>query len=372
MSGRALFHSVIPDNNIDAGYSEFDVVDFTLSFPGRMVSLNNIRISGTLQVSDENGDDVQVQHVQFDQLVGAHALFSAFQTQVMGQTIDNIFEYPRLVKMITSASENGADMNMGSNVCELKAPCPSVAEEMLRHEKVPIQHTVNVQREGDFSIKPVFALNQVYGDRAFLSYSKSGDVRITATLNRNNSALFGISVVDGYSYNIGELRCEFMSYPDDGDMSPVLHKNRQILKQSLESGTAQLNFNYPMVASTVYGSFLLQANENDPPSNNQALMKPPAVEELMFFWNNTTNEYVSYVMRSQAEIIDYAIDAVGTTGRNSASVYKLAQNNGYLCGVRMDEMIDLSRTKISMVLNSSINNTTPFLFYLCAEGVGEI
>ena len=45
MSGRALFHSVIPDNNIDAGYSEFDVVDFTLSFPGIMVSINNIRIS---------------------------------------------------------------------------------------------------------------------------------------------------------------------------------------------------------------------------------------------------------------------------------------------------------------------------------------
>jgi len=372
MSGRVNFHSVIPDNNIESGYKEFDVVDFTLSFPGRMMALNQIRLTGEVQVTTDGATHVTDQHVQFDELVGAHALFSAIQTQVLGQTINNIFEYPRLVKMLTAATENSADMNMASNLCELRAPCASVAEELLRREKIPVQHTVNVNRTCDFSVKPLIALNQVYGNRAYLSYQKSGDIRLTVTMNRFASALFGISVDANYQYNVTNFRCEFMSYPDDADMSPILYKNRQILKQSIESGTAQLNFNFPMMANTVYGSFLEQTKENEPVDNNYALAKPPAVDELQFFYNNTTNEYISYVMRSQAEILDYAIDAVGTTNRNSATLKKLRDNNGYLVGIRMNEMVDLMQTKISMVLNSAINNTNPHIFYLCSEGVAEI
>ena len=372
MSSRVNFHSVIADNNIESGFQEYDVVDFTLSFPNRMISLNNIRLTGELQVTTDGATNVTNQHVQFDELVGAHALFQSLQTQVKGQTIDNIFEYPRVVKMITAATENPADMNNGSNLCELKAPSQSIAEECLRREKIPVQHTANVSRTCDFSVKPLIALNSVYGQRAFLPYSKSGDIRITCTLARVAAALFGVSVDANYQYKITDFRCEFMSYPDDGDMSPILHKNRQLLKQSIESNSAQLNFNYPMVANTVYGSFLKQGNENTPNANNTELNKPPAVTELNFFWNNTTNEYISYVMRSQAEILDYAIDAVGDTGHNSASISKLAANNGYLVGVRMGENVDLMTTKISLEMNSSINNTDPHIFFLVAEGIGEL
>ena len=372
MSGRVNFHSVIPDNNIESGYQEFDVVDFTLSFPGRMLALNQIRLTGEVQVTTDGATNVTDQHVQLDELCGAHALFSSFQTQVMGQTIDNIFEYPRLVKMLTASTENSADMNMASNVCELKAPSHTVAEEILRREKIPVQHTVNVSRTCDFSVKPLIGLNQVFGNRAYLSYQKSGDIRLTVSMNRYASALFGANVDANYQYNVTNLRCEFMSYPDDGDMSPILHKNRQILKQSIESGSAQLNFNYPMMANTVYGSFLEQSKENEPVENNYALNKPPEVDELQFFYNNTTNEYISYVLRSQAEIIDFAIDAIGDTSRNSASLKKLRDNNGYIVGIRMNEMVDLMKTKISMVLTSGITNTSSFIFYLCAEGISEI
>ena len=153
-------------------------------------------------------------------------------------------------------------------------------------------------------------------------------------------------------------------------MSPVIMRKRQQLKQSFEGTSAQLNFNYPMVANKVYGSFLKNSFENNFAENNTQLNKVPNVDRLGFFWNNTTNEYVSYQLRSSPEILDRAIDAVGDTGKNSASLQKLADNGGYLIGLHLGEYVDFMRTKMSVVIDSA--NIDNLILFMIAEGVLQV
>ena len=362
-----VYHSVIPENNKEL-YGEFEVVDFICQFPNRKMNLNSVRLEGLVLPKDENGTELTDQICQMDKLVGAHCLFESIQTFVNGQSVDMVHNYPRMVKMLTAASENQADMNNANNVCELKAGSNEVATELLRKEKIPVQLTNAVSREIDFSIKPMIAVNQCYSSRRELSSSQVSEVRFSVTINRNNSILFGNDVVDGYTMQIRDLRLTFTSYPDDGITNePILMKKRMTLKQSFESTTAQLNFNYPMEGNKVYGSFLIQADENQPKKNNQALNKPQNVERLSFFWNNSTNEYVSYQLRSDSEIIERAIDAVGDTGRNEASIANINNNNGYLIGLNLGEYLDLMSTKMSVVLESE--QSVAMLLFMVAEGI---
>ena len=368
---QIVYHSVIPENNRET-YGEFDVVDFRCQFPTRAMNLNSVRLTGTFSITDGT-NQVVAQRCQLDELVGAHSYFSQIQTFVGGNSIDNILEYPRMVKQIVSATENPADMFSSGNTCELKAPCQAVAETLLRQEGIQSQQAAPVKRDLDFSCKPMVSLNQVVGEKRTLSYSKSGDVRMVLTLARNNAVLFGLDVVEGFTYTLGDLRLEFTSYPDDGDTTtPIVYKRRQGLKQSFASSSAQLNFNFPMMASRVYGSYLPQADENIPAKNNLALAKPPSVSTISFFWNSATNEYISYQLRSQPEIIERYLDAIGENGSNSASLMNLSNNNGYGAGLYLGESVDLMKTKLSVVVESGLLSSQPMLFYLFAEGTAAM
>jgi hypothetical protein len=335
------------------------------------MNLNTIRLTGVLSVKDTLGAAVTTEKVQLDPLVGAHSFCESIQTFVGGQSIDLVMQYPRLVKMLTSATKNPADMFSSEHVCELKSCSNTVAQEVLRGETVPEDQATPINRSPDFSFKPVIAINQTSGNSQ-LNYSKSGDVRVVVTLARNNNTMFGLSVVDGYSYALSDLRLEYTSYPDNGDMSPITYIRRQGLKQSFASNSAQLNFSFPMLANKVYGSYLYQADENVAAKNTLALQKPPSVSSLSFFWNNSTNEYISYQLRAPVEILDRYMDAIDTAGRNSTSLSKVANNNGYGIGLHLQEYVDLMSTKLSVVCDSGLPSNQPMILHLFAEGVGQL
>jgi hypothetical protein len=339
-----------------------------------MMNLNTLRLTGVLSVKDEAKNVITDEIVQLDDLVGAGSFIQTVQTFVAGVSVCNVMEYPRLVKMITSATENSADMFSSHNICELKTPNQACSQQTLRQEQIPSQHTAPVVRDIDFSVKPMIGLNQVYGDKKTLSSQRAGDVRVVFTLARDNAVLFGNDVIEGYSYALSDLRLEYTSYPDDGDVaSPILFKKRQGLKQSFSSQSAQLNFSFPMTANKVYGSFLFQADENQPTLNNLALQKPPDQKNLTFYWNNTTNEYISYQLRSANEIIERYVDAIGEgSSNNSASLMNIANNNAWGCGLNLGEYVDLMNTKLSIVIESGLLSSTPMILFLYAEGVGRL
>ena len=77
-------------------------------------------------------------------------------------------------------------------------------------------------------------------------------------------------------------------------------------------------------------------------------------------------------MRSQPEIIERYLDAIGENGSNSASLMNLSNNNGYGAGLYLGESVDLMKTKLSVVVESGLLSSQPMLFYLFAEGTAAM
>jgi len=367
------YREIIPENYKES-YTEFDVIDYVAQFPNEKMNLNSIRWTGSVRVYDENNVRITTENVLLDPLVGAHSFIENINTSVSGVNVENIGQdYPRMVKMLTSSTERPSDMNMAHNLCELKCATEGVALNLLRGEKVKKNTTGGFHEvDCDFSIKPVFCLNQVVSPVRQLSSSKLGDVRVSITLSRNMSALYGLSCQQGYSYEIVNPRLCYTTYPDDGQQGEVVFKRRISLKQSFASNLAQLNFNVPMVCSRFYGSFLKQASENKPQQNNCELQRPSNINELQYLWNNSTNEYISYQLRSNSEILERAIDSIGDTGKNSASMAKLHSNEGFIIGMDMGDNVDLSSNKMSVVIDSHQPSGEPMLLYMYFEGLGQL
>ena len=90
------------------------------------------------------------------------------QGQSMG-VVENLVEYPRLVKMKSDAQNVDDDMLNSSKVCELRAPDKSITQTQLL-EKIPkvfgssatiLPTAAPSKVDPDFSIKPMMVLNNV-------------------------------------------------------------------------------------------------------------------------------------------------------------------------------------------------------------------
>lgn len=366
------YHSEVIPENAKEEYVEFDNVDFVLQFPNSKIQLNRIRITGELEVYTDAASTTRLEDpeaVRLDKFCGAHALFENISVQMGGQTIDNILEYPRLVKMVTTATEHQASMNSSANVCELKQSTDSAARLVLYGEGIPTQPQAAILVNPDFSVKPLICLNQALQQRAYMPYSKSGDIRISVQMNRNQRVFSGEDMDTAVNYKVKNLRCQFVSVPDDGmSNDPVPMIRRMSIKQSFFSQFSSISTNMPMAASAVSVSFLEQANEDSPTDTNTQLMKPPNVREAQFLFNNASNEYISYLLRNPAEMINRYIDSFRDTGLNALSPRNLQDNDGYGLGLYLGDMVDFSRNKFTVQLQME-QNIPAFIAYLYFHGM---
>ena len=50
----------------------------------------------------------------------------------------------------------------------------------------------------------------------------------------------------------------------------------------------------------------------------------------------------------------------------------VSNNNAYGCGLDLGETVDLMATKLSVVIESGLQSSTPMLLYLYASGVAQM
>ena len=50
--------------------------------------------------------------------------------------------------------------------------------------------------------------------------------------------------------------------------------------------------------------------------------------------------------------------------KNQLSTARIANGDGYLLGLNFDEVIDLSKQKFSVELESAVSNVVPLIFYM--------
>jgi len=368
MDKMFMYHSVIPENN-KASYGEYDNIDMMMTFEGRSLNLNSVRIEGVLSVT-QNGTSLsstanEAKDIKLDKLVASHSVIESIQTSFQnGGLIENLNEYPRLVKALTSATEGVDAMNNASNVCQLKAPTDEMTNLLLKGVGVETQLTTPISTDPDFSFKPKFCLNSAIGDH--LPYSKSGAIRVSINLARTFAVLFGLDVDSTTAYSISDLRLTFTSVPEmpqhmDGTivMNTILN-----LKQSIQSSFANIQTKVPAICRAVTISFLQQSAENQAKENNLQLMKVEGLNEVQYLFNDSTNSLISYILRDYEEVISRAIDSVYDSGKNNATMNNLADNQGFLAGLDFGGMVDLRNQKFGFQLDSAITSSDPFIAFL--------
>lgn len=373
MSAPTIQHSILPENNKgQTGYTEFDNVDFIMTFEGRKLLGNSVRLVGELEVLDNGVRLDNSKKIYYDESIGLHGAVESVQTtfQTLGN-VENLTAYPRMVGMIEDGTTNALDMMNSENVCEGKAPIKQMSLLQMIGEFPDISNnkTTDFVENMSFSIKPVFVLNSTQGvgdGDTSVSYKKTGAVRVVFTLARRDNFLSGFDNDSNVTYKLKNLRLEFVSVPEDNKSNQTLHRVKYHIKQSVLSSTTNVSSKVPAVVQGVSASFVRQANENAAVENSYRREEFPLLDTLQFLFNNATNEYIQYKLDDRNEVLMRYIQSLQDTGHNRMSLKNLKGNHSYGVGLSFQGDVDLRNQLFNIVLNSSDTtiSTNPFNIHL--------
>jgi hypothetical protein len=382
MSVDALrYHGVRPENKKD-DYFEFDTVDFLMSAQGRKFNGGSVRVVGEVEVvypTTAGSPDPLAVDVAYDGPTGAHSWFDRVDTSfAQVGSIENIGDYPRYVAAKAQASLAKDDLFNSVYTCENRVPTDVMANLMLKG-------MVDISKAGvatfadasgfvkplDFSVKLDCCLNNMIGDTQ-LPYAKTGDIKVSLTLARNVNVLYGNSNIGGsVYYKLKNLMLVYTSVPDNAVYAPQYNfKVSTNIKQSIQSSYASISTKVPIVASSAFLTFILQANENNALKNGMCGEELPLVAEVQFIFNDAMNQEFTYTLDNREEILYNYIKAVsGVVGTNNASLNTLASNQGYGMGINFGTLLDLSKSKLGININSGVSSGAPYVAYMFFSGL---
>ena len=351
------YHTVQPANVKDT-YNEYDSVDFEMTFETRQLLRNSARIKAGLVVTKSGNAIKTADNIFIDPKIGAHCFVSSITTELQSKgVLENLQEYPRYVRMVSEATMAEGDVLNSENVCELRSPDVKVTNAILQG---PTDGKI-VNLKNDFSLKPKFCLNAMSGP---LSYSRSGTIRVTIKLARYFNALFGPSMVADATYALSNLRLCYMSSVDSSAKSKVQMGTKLNIKQSVASAFSNVSTRVPAVCKSVSCSFQLQADENNMTSNNVETAKLPNVKELQFLFNDSQNEFITYIIKDQEELLRRYVESFADTESNSLSLTKLRASKGFGIGLPFRDFIDLSNQKFNVQITSDVESNAPYIMYM--------
>ena len=375
------YHSSLPENDRSYstradGFTEFNTCDFVINADmDRALVLGSVRIEFDF-VSNRSGDAPlrpntankgdDADRVTIDNMAGAHCLLESISTTLSmgGGQIENIDSYPRLVKMINSASSNADDHHRSDALCEMRTPHLRHNQYLLRDRNTnTTDSSLNIFP--DVSLQPYICLNRkLQGDT--IDFSKSGAIRLSMNFARNVAVYFGADARTGGlqpNYVLKNLRCSYKTVPARGEsvvMNRVLSMN-----QLLESTSASINTSVPAVVNAVSASFLEQSKENTYVANNLELHRPNNINNIQMNYNDSSNAFQTFRLDNQQELVHNGIESFRSAGINNASLQNLDANNGFMTGIDFKENIDFSRgNKFSMTVESGIDSLNPVVLFL--------
>lgn len=368
MSVPFLQHSVLPENSAST-YTEFDNVDFLMTFEGRKLLGNSVRLVGELRVKDAGVDIDRTKQVYLDPQVGGHSFIETIATtiQTKGQ-IENLTGYPRLVGMTADGTQDPLSQMNSENVCELKAPKKEMTLLEMIGEDTGASTTIN--DKCSFSVKPMFCLNATAGvgsNDISISYKKTGAVRVVFTLARVFNALNGADVDANITYQLSNLRLEYTSVPEDNVNNKTFHRIKYHIRQSVLSSRSNVSSKVPASVMGVSCSFVKASEENSGVANGLQRQFLPLIDQLSFLFNNNTNEYIAYKLDDREEILSRYIESMRKTGHNSMSLRMLKANESFGVGLYFGgEMVNLANQtfNVSIVSADTTINNNPLSMHL--------
>ena len=365
---KIIFHRVEVENS-KVSYVPHDDLTFFLNAEGRALMKNSIRIEGVLAIRKGNGADQAVNRlaltddINIDNVIGIHSIVDNCSIEMANVgLVEQFSEYSRYCKMSEIGEKDSNDYHSGVALCELKTPSEAGTQALLcGYDNDNSGATANEKRDIDFSFKPRLSLNKMSDD---LSFQKSGQIKLSLTLNRVNQVLYGINVNSGSNtgttYYIKNLRLVYKSVPDE--MNQVQIRTILSLKSSIDSQLSNTQSRVPAVVDGVSCCFLRQNKENDAKECNTSMDVLEGISELQFLFQDSTSQYISYVIDTKGEMLDKFIESLENSGHNQVNSNRNNMNFGI--GLTFPP-VDLSNQKFNIQINTNFStlSTTPYIIY---------
>ena len=364
-----LYHTSQPEAIQSSGYIEYNNVDFVLNVgAGRSLSRNSVRVNGDIEIQSVAGTRVTSENVFLDFRIGVHGCIDSCQVSFGNSGIkENIANYGRWCEMSAIGSIYEDDYLNASHQVELRAPneeCSRVNSQGIGSGSAQSSIVIT---DGDFSIKPLCILNRMQGDP--IPFEKSGEIRLTLNLARNVAALMGTDQVVGSAYILKNLHCSYTSVPTEGKWSDSQTMMRSVynVKSTILSGAANISAQVPAVCDAVSCSFQLQSNENQVVKNTYSCETVQNIDRVAFLFNDATNQYVTYEINDQNEMLHRYIDSFAGAGHQQMFLDTFRANAGFGIGLDFNGMINLANQRFAVQLDSSIaapdTSTNIFLYF---------
>tara|TARA_E500000318_G_scaffold80691_1_gene75895 strand:- start:2467 stop:3597 length:1131 start_codon:yes stop_codon:yes gene_type:complete len=364
--GDLVYAQVEPEAKAST-YGEFDTLDFVINVgEGRALVKNSIRLLGTLRINS-TGTTRATGDVRLNHNIGVHACIDSaqitFNDGAKAGIVENIQNYGRYVRMIETGTEDINDLMNGSNLMELKAPSANLGE-ALQLAKTTVNATgANITTDQDFALAPVIALNKMDGGN--VPFSATGSIRVSINLAKNLSALEGGLAGSAVNWNWSDVRLAFNHVSDRANPQPAIMRTVYNFKSSVLSSTANISARVPAVADSVSISFQRQDRENVNVLSNYGLEEPRNVKSLQYMFNDSTNQYISYVIEDKNEMLEKGVESLVATGHNGVfNAGRLQRNNNFLAGLNFNGFVDLSNQRFNVQLVSDIDTNNPYNIYM--------
>ena len=374
MPENQLYHIAQPESIQTGGYVEYNNCDFVINVgEGRALVKNSVRITGEIQINSDQsaGTRVVAQKLYLGHKTGIHNTIDSLQVTFNGGEgaglKENIQNYPRFAEMVTAGQLYTDDLLNCSNMCELRA-VNDLSSQINSVGRITGSSTSTIAiKNNDFSFKPLCILNRMSGDD--LPMEKTGEIRLTINLARAAGALMGVDQDNASGYTLFNLQCSYISVPAELPNPLTIMNSVYNVKSTILSGSTNISAQVPAICQSVSATFQAQIHDNANVVNCQALETVKGISRVQFLFNDATNQYVTYQISDENEMLHRYIDSFSNTGHNQVYGDNFRTNAGFGIGLDFHGSVDLSNQRFAVQLDSDVDATRPVNIYLYFHSV---
>jgi len=170
----------------------------------------------------------------------------------------------------------------------------------------------------------------------------------------------------------------YVTVPEDGKNGPIQMQVYQTYRSAIDSNNANVSVFIPGQVDAVHMSFIPQVSEGTPQSNYLQLAVPPGkpiyglsndtytgtqygLSRLFYAVNAVDSALVGFVLESQQEIVFNGLRSFNASADKYATLirkFNQPVSDCYIAGIPFGGLIDFSKSKFAMELQSDITNVS--------------
>ena len=351
-----------PPSNKLTYYIPDSTVDFLLADGGKAILKNSIMLCGKLYCYTAGNPSAPTpltiaDDVKYDHEIGVNSFVDQYITSFSDQTIENIQEVGRWVKMNKEANTGFQEIwSSSSNTSELCCDNSEQATNILCGDA----STNSIP----FCFKPDICLNNSTSDFPF---SKTGQIKLTLKLNSAMRALYGSDKTGATSYYMTDLYLWYQvrnELPAD-KAQPIQMMVKNFVSQQLESTQSSIIVQTTIPTISLSMSFLYTLNSSNMLLNYYSTDKVPNVQRVEFSISDNTSSIVNYPYVYPQEIQKMYLSSLGSNGKAMMGFKKDLTNYGI--GMLYGSIS--ANTKLGVNLLSDISTQNPMTAFIYFKGV---